>query len=86
MRSPASRRCQQAGEPVSMPLARGAVTAAAWLYLTTRSASATVTGTTAWAALAGWNMWLAYRSQVWEQDSILGPEPDTRINRPTTAH
>ena len=77
MRSAASGRCQQAAEP-AMALYRGAVTAAACLYLTTGSASTTVTGTTAWAVLAGWDMWLVHRSHAGQPSN---PRPQTGSDR-----
>lgn len=60
MQTPAARRRRQAADPLHA-LDRGALTAGG-LYLATGSPAATLIGTAAWAALAGWKMWLSQQA------------------------
>jgi hypothetical protein len=67
MTAPATRRSRHSTDPLHVP-GRGALTAAG-LYLATGSPAATLIGTAAWAALAGWTMWLTQRAQPGQRNN-----------------
>jgi hypothetical protein len=92
MRAPASGRRRQEAD-AAIALDRGVVTAAG-LYLMTGSTSVTLTGTTAWAVLTGWGMWLSHRSlsrqprnpPEWRRRAPCTCTPHPRLDDGKAAH